>query len=122
MKTSAQRRLLWLSELTTFCGIATLTWLSFEAAGQSTNLDTWLWSTRGAHGAPSPRVGVSTVWTGTRMLVWGGSWGGTYNTSETNGYRYDPVTDSWSPMSVKNAPTARSLHTAIWTGRELIIW
>src|SRR5439155_9235995 len=30
--------------------------------------------------------------------------------------------DTWTPTSLTNAPTARSVHTAVWTGSEMIVW
>jgi hypothetical protein len=30
--------------------------------------------------------------------------------------------DSWTRTSRTNAPTARSSHTAVWTGSEMIVW
>jgi len=30
--------------------------------------------------------------------------------------------DTWTPTTLTNAPTARSLHTAVWTGSEMIVW
>jgi N-acetylneuraminic acid mutarotase len=52
------------------------------------------------------------------MIVWGG-----YNPSILNtGGRYDPATDSWVATSTANAPTGRVLHTAVWTGSEVIVW
>ncbi len=71
--------------------------------------------------APSGRSGHTAVWTGTEMLIWGGSTliiGGFTNT----GARYDPATDTWRPISMTNAPSPRSGHTAVWTGSEMIIW
>jgi len=66
---------------------------------------------------PDPATGHTAVWTGTEMIVWGGSHG--WNT----GSRYDPSTDTWTPTSTDaSAPTARSGHTAVWTGTEMIIW
>jgi len=44
--------------------------------------------------------------------------GSTLNT----GGRYDPGTDSWTATNTTNAPSARALHTAIWTGSEMIVW
>ena len=38
------------------------------------------------------------------------------------GGRYDPGTDSWTATSITNAPAARRLHTAVWTGSEMIVW
>src|SRR5205823_131341 len=33
-----------------------------------------------------------------------------------------PSTDSWAVTSVSGPPTARSAHTAVWTGSEMIVW
>src|SRR5207249_3442542 len=30
--------------------------------------------------------------------------------------------DTWTPTSLTNAPIARSGHTAVWTGSEMIVW
>ena len=39
------------------------------------------------------------------------------------GARYNPIIDSWITTSVgTNVPEARTAHTAIWTGSEMIIW
>src|SRR4030095_4990308 len=38
------------------------------------------------------------------------------------GGRYNPATDSWTATNNTNAPTARALHTAVWSGSEMIIW
>lgn len=66
----------------------------------------------------------SVVWTGTEMIVWGGteSSGPTSPTISNNGYRYNPATDSWTAISTTNAPTARQYHAAVWTGTEMIVW
>jgi hypothetical protein len=53
------------------------------------------------------------------MIIWGGE----SSTSDFNtGGRYDPGTDSWSPTTTANAPIARQLHTAVWTGNQMIVW
>lgn len=62
----------------------------------------------------------TAVWTGTEMIVWGGLSNAT--TPLNTGGRFTINTDSWSPITVTNAPTARFGHTAIWTGTEMIIW
>ncbi len=52
------------------------------------------------------------------MIVWGGR-----DSSYSNGgAAYNPTTDTWRTISVANAPSARSGHTAVWTGTEMIIW
>ena len=48
------------------------------------------------------------------MIVWGG-----YSGLNTGG-KYNPSTDSWTPTAT--APSARSSHTAVWTGTEMIVW
>jgi hypothetical protein len=30
--------------------------------------------------------------------------------------------DTWTPTSIVNAPTAREWHTTVWTGNEMIVW
>ena len=32
------------------------------------------------------------------------------------------IDDTWTAPSITNAPTARSRHTAVWTGSEMIVW
>lgn len=31
-------------------------------------------------------------------------------------------TDTWTETATANAPQARALHTAVWTGKEMIVW
>lgn len=69
-------------------------------------------------GAPSARSLHTMVWTGTRMIVWGGQSGG--NPLAT-GAAYDPLSDTWTPISNDGAPGARDLHSAVWTGTEMLI-
>ncbi len=66
------------------------------------------------------RFQVTGVWTGSEMIVWGG-WqlGGPYF---NDGSRYNPVSNSWTPLPAAGAPSARRGHTAVWTGTEMIIW
>jgi N-acetylneuraminic acid mutarotase len=78
-----------------------------------------LWNTTTLTGAPSPRVGHTAVWTGTRMIVWGGTNG---TLSLGDGARYDPVAEVWSPMSNAGAPESRSGHVAVMAGSKMIIW
>ena len=33
-----------------------------------------------------------------------------------------PCTDQWAATTTANAPAARSDHTAVWTGSEMIVW
>ena len=75
--------------------------------------DTWTPTT--LTNAPSARSGHTAVWTGSEMIVWGGSPGHI-------GGRYNPSTDSWTATSTTNEPSFRLNQTAVWTGSEMIIW
>jgi len=79
--------------------------------------DTWT-ATRTVQ-APDSRRYHTAVWTGSEMIVWGGS---QYYMYPNTGGRYNPVTNSWTPTSVTNAPAGRENHTAVWTGSKMIIW
>jgi hypothetical protein len=80
--------------------------------------DAWAPMTSG--GAPTARAYHPAVWTGSRMLVWGGR--GSNDTTLGTGGAYDPVSDHWSPTSTLDAPSPRVGHTAVWTGEEMIVW
>jgi N-acetylneuraminic acid mutarotase len=71
-------------------------------------------------GTASARYAHTSVWTGTEMIVWGG----TDNIPTNTGGRYSPSTDTWAAggTSYTNAPSARDYHTAVWTGAEMIVW
>jgi N-acetylneuraminic acid mutarotase len=83
--------------------------------------------------APGPFVdtaveGEAEAWTGTRIMVYGGGeYGGGDGpeappaTARAGGAAYDPAADRWEPLS--GSPlAARARATAIWTGREFIVW
>lgn len=68
--------------------------------------------------APQGRINHSAIWTGTEMIIWGGS----QNPSgrHADGAAYNPTTDTW--RSIANAPEARDKHTTVWTGSKMIIF
>jgi N-acetylneuraminic acid mutarotase len=75
--------------------------------------------------APSPRESHTAVWTGNVMVVWGGQfWNGTNDLPVAlgTGGRYNPADDAWVPTSMTLAPAPRTSHTAVWTGRRMIVW
>jgi len=84
--------------------------------------DTWAPTTKA--GAPTPRYAHSAVWTGSRMVIWGGTASPTYgHIAQVNtGSQYDPVTDHWTPTSVRDAPYPQANHTAVWTGSLMMVW
>ena len=91
------------------------------AAGGRYRPDTNQWTLASTAGEPWPRQFHSAVWTGSEMIVWGG----TPNTGPTvtaTGGRYDPAIDTWSATSSAGAPAPRASHAAVWTGTEMIVW
>jgi N-acetylneuraminic acid mutarotase len=77
--------------------------------------ETWTVAT----GAPERWYQTAAIWTGSRMLVWGGSWSGS---NIAGGNSYDPGADTWTSMATAGQPTPRTNHTAVWTGSEMIVW
>jgi hypothetical protein len=74
--------------------------------------DGWLHGNNGD--APVGRYLHQTVWTGSEMLIWGGS--GTAYLGD--GGRYNPVANAWRPITATDAPLPRQEHSAVWTGTE----
>ncbi|PYK25778.1 MAG: galactose oxidase, partial [Verrucomicrobia bacterium] len=70
------------------------------------------WTATSTTNAPEARYYHTAVWTGSRMVVWGG-FGNVIGYSNTGG-QYDPATDSWTATSTTNVPAARYQHTAVW--------
>lgn len=68
--------------------------------------------------APSPRRGHSAIWTGDKMIVWGGHRAGV---PCGDGAAYDPAMDSWESLPTTGSPTARFNHAAVWTGQEMLV-
>jgi N-acetylneuraminic acid mutarotase len=85
------------------------------------NPSTDSWTLTATLNAPRARSGHAAVWTGSRMIVWGG-----YNNEIfldlSSGGRYDPMADSWTPTSETSAPSARVGHKTVWTGNSMIVW
>jgi len=69
--------------------------------------------------APGARIRHTAVWTGSEMIVWGGS---DLDGTLGDGGRYDPDGDTWTAVSAVNAPSPRAGHTAVWTDEEMIVW
>ena len=84
------------------------------------------WSAVTTSNAPAERVYHTAVWTGSEMIIWGGQ-GASYYSQDPqpvfkNGGRYNPIANSWTAITLTNAPTQRYLHTAVWTGSEMLVW
>jgi N-acetylneuraminic acid mutarotase len=93
----------------------------FNTGGRyNPSIDSWTSIT--TIGAPSARGYHTAVWTDSAMIIWGGYFfDGTDHYLDTGG-RYNPSTNSWTPTSLVNVPDGRGLHTAVWTGTEMIVW
>src|SRR5216117_2577728 len=70
--------------------------------------DTWTATT--TTNAPTRRLGPTSVWTGSHMIIWGGYAAPAPQYFNTGG-RYNPATNSWMPTSTTNAPSARVSQT-----------
>jgi N-acetylneuraminic acid mutarotase len=82
--------------------------------------DTWATTSTG-DAVPAARYLQTAVWTGTEMIVWGGE--GPFREVMNSGGRYDPNADTWTATSTgANLPTPRDLHSAVWTGSEIVVW
>jgi hypothetical protein len=105
------------------------------------------WRPISRQGAPDPREDHSAIWTGTEMIVWGGvrrepnrdddetieSADDDAVVSESSGTRpdrrqlatggrYDPATDTWTPITLTRAPEAREDGVVVWTGTDMLVW
>lgn len=69
-------------------------------------------------------LGTSAVWTGTKMISWGGGYIGDFGGGVWNkGGKYDPASNAWQTTSTgPNVPSPRWEHTAVWTGTKMIVW
>jgi len=79
------------------------------------------WRTGSSIGAP-PSYASIAVWSGTELLSWGGCSTVACGSLPNAGGRYNPLTDTWVPMTTTGAPAGRIDYTAIWSGTELIVW
>ncbi len=77
------------------------------------------WTPLTTAGAPAPRAHHSAVWTGSKMIVWGGVDG---LTEFDTGGMYDPTNGTWSETDTNDAPLPRDSHRAVWTGTEMLMW
>jgi len=75
------------------------------------------------------RYGHGTVWTGDRMIVWGGYYtfrlgpgpeGFGYSTLGDGGL-YDPITSTWTPIPATSLLPDRYVHQTAWTGSRTVL-
>jgi hypothetical protein len=75
------------------------------------------WTATSTTGAPTARRLHTAVWTGSKMIVWGGE-----TPRVSTGGVFDPAANVWTATNPTGAPSARSSHTAVWTGSKMIVW
>ena len=63
------------------------------------------------------RCGFATAWTGSEVVVWGGS--GAVDPAP-QGAAYDPATDTWRAMA--DAPVLVAITGSVWTGSALLVF
>lgn len=83
------------------------------------------WTSVPTTGAPSARFGHSVIWTGTKMIIFGGSTSDVVLNGTTllnDGAIYDPALNTWTPLPAASAPDCRLHHGAVWTGQEMVIF
>ena len=64
------------------------------------------------------RAGAAAVWTGTELVVWGGT---DHKRFFSDGAAYDPDTSRWRTLA-KSPLGARTVPSAVWTGRVVLVW
>ncbi|HEX2089308.1 MAG TPA: hypothetical protein VHI54_05160 [Actinomycetota bacterium] len=67
------------------------------------------------------RADQVAVWTGSEMLVWAGGNPHLFEEVYGDGAAYNPATKRWTPLP-QSPLSPRIYGTAVWTGREMIVW
>jgi galactose oxidase-like protein len=95
-----------------------------EVRGDGASLDPYsnTWKPISSAGAPAARTNAAAVWIGTEMLVWGGLGSLGPVIYLNNGGRFDPASDTWTPIQNDGAPVPREDPGCAWTGAKLVIW
>ena len=112
-------------------GSKMVVWGGYDSNGTETRVggiydpssDTW--TATSLTNAPSARALHVAVWTGSRMIVWSGRFfdNNSFETTEfSDGGSFDPVGNTWTPISTVNAPTPRTDSVAVWTGSKMVVW
>ncbi|HOK77633.1 MAG TPA: kelch repeat-containing protein, partial [Verrucomicrobiota bacterium] len=80
------------------------------------------WTPLSIANPPEARFGAAAAWANDRFIVWGGT-GELGELGSGSQLVFSGSTPShWSPMSMTDAPSPRSGHTAVWTGSVLLVW
>ena len=88
-----------------------------DAAAYNPDTRTW----RRLPPMPEPRTGMTATWTGRELLVVGGyAEAGHGIRTYADGVAYNPATNRW--RRVPSMGIDRAFHSAVWTGRYLLVW
>ena len=94
---------------------------TFYADGGRYDPSSNTWSAVANTQAPPARIAHVAVWTGTEMIVWGGT--STFTCPRHNdGGRYDPSANSWLLLPTAGAPPGANDATASWTGGQMLVF
>ncbi len=110
------------SEMIIWSGLGMASGFVYYGNGARYNPVSGSWIAMSSDNAPAARFRSASVWAGVKMIVWSGYLHTEADVFTDTGGIYDPASNSWSPMSTTNAPSGRGLHTAIWTGADMIVW
>jgi len=78
-----------------------------------------IWVATSTDGTPGIRFAHTAIWTGSQMIVWGGT---NAPAVTVGGGGYDPIEDLWTPATEVDGPGVRVGHSAIWTGERMLVW
>jgi len=71
---------------------------------------------------PGQRPGAVVIWTGRELIIWGGLGGSARRPLlYGDGAAYDPTTNTWDTLA-PSPLSPRSYASAVWTGKELVIF
>ncbi len=80
------------------------------------------WTTLTLANPPEARINATAVWTGSRVIVWGGTGaGGPLNDGGELVFTFG-APSQWVATTLAGAPAARSAHSAVWAGYQMIVW
>ena len=94
------------------------------STGSSYDPVTQVWTAVPTLSAPPARFAHSAVWTGTEMIVWGGSSSASPITAIETGGRYSPASGTWVPTRASSSggpASPRYNQASVWTGTEMFI-
>ena len=80
------------------------------------------WTALPTLSAPSPRFYAASAWATSNWIIWGGATNTSFSTSVNTGAIYNPLLNTWSPLTTLGAPSPRSIVRGGWTGSKFIVW